>query len=89
MGLHKVILAAYMLFPFLHHAAFKNLQSLEICGGLLTDAGVKNIREIVSLTQLNLSQNCKLTDKSLELISGIFCMSSFLHILHPFSTIMI
>lgn len=59
----------------LHLAAFKNLQSLEICGGGLTDAGVKNIREIVSLTQLNLSQNCNLTDKTLELISGIFLLA--------------
>lgn len=59
----------------LHLAAFKILQSLEICGGGLTDAGVKNIREIVSLTQLNLSQNCNLTDKTLELISGIFLLA--------------
>lgn len=54
---------------------FKNLQSLEICGGGLTDAGVKNIKDLVGLTWLNLSQNCKLTDKSLELISGIFGFS--------------
>lgn len=50
---------------------FKNLQSLEICGGGLTDAGVKNIKDLTCLTVLNLSQNCNLTDKSLELISGI------------------
>ncbi|RVW67805.1 hypothetical protein CK203_066178 [Vitis vinifera] len=49
---------------------FKNLQSLEICGGGLTDAGVKNIKDLTCLTVLNLSQNCNLTDKSLELISG-------------------
>lgn len=54
---------------------FKNLQSLEICGGGLTDAGVKNIKDLVGLTWLNLSQNCNLTDKSLELISGIFGFS--------------
>lgn len=49
---------------------FKNLRSLEICGGVLTDAGVKNIKELSSLVCLNLSQNSNLTDKTLELISG-------------------
>lgn len=48
----------------------KKLQSLEICGGGLTDAGVKNIKDLSSLTLLNLSQNSNLTDKTLELISG-------------------
>ena len=52
---------------------FKNLQSLEICGGGLTDAGMKNIKVLASLTLLNISQNCNLTNKSLELISGMFC----------------
>ncbi|CAI0388764.1 unnamed protein product [Linum tenue] len=50
---------------------FKNLQSLEICGGGITDAGVKNIKELSHLTVLNLSQNSNLTDKTLELISGL------------------
>ncbi|KAG6771359.1 hypothetical protein POTOM_022710 [Populus tomentosa] len=50
---------------------FKNLKSLEICGGGLTDAGVKNIKDLVHLTVLNLSQNTNLTDKTLELISGL------------------
>lgn len=57
----------------------KNLQSLEICGGGLTDAGVKNIKQLSSLTLLNLSQNCNLTDKTLEMISGMFfylCMQT-------------
>lgn len=48
----------------------KNLQSLEICGGGLTDTGVKNIKDLSSLTLLNLSQNSHLTDRALELISG-------------------
>ncbi|MQM03898.1 hypothetical protein Taro_036692 [Colocasia esculenta] len=52
-------------------ADFKNLQSLEVCGGSVTDAGVKNIIELTSLTHLNLSQNSSLTDKTLELISGL------------------
>lgn len=58
-------------FPLLLLLAFKKLRSLEICGGGLTDAGVKNIKELTSLTLLNLSQNNLLTDKSLESISGI------------------
>uniref|UniRef100_A0A2C9UL19 Uncharacterized protein n=1 Tax=Manihot esculenta TaxID=3983 RepID=A0A2C9UL19_MANES len=52
-------------------ADFKNLECLEICGGGLTDAGVKNIKELAHLTVLNLSQNASLTDKTLELISGL------------------
>ncbi|XLU49531.1 hypothetical protein S245_044345, partial [Arachis hypogaea] len=48
---------------------FKNLQFLEICGRELTDGGVKHIKEMTSLTQLNLSQNCNLTDKILKLLS--------------------
>lgn len=61
------------MFP--HQTGFKKLQSLEICGGGLTDAGVKNIQGLISLRRLNLSQNCNLTDKTLELISGIFYLS--------------
>ncbi|KAL6125426.1 hypothetical protein ACLB2K_073485 [Fragaria x ananassa] len=55
---------------------FKNLQSLEICGGELTDAGVKNLKDLVCLTWLNLSQNRSLTDKSLEVISGLTALVS-------------
>lgn len=57
---------------------FKNLRSLEICGGALTDAGVKNIKELSSLVCLNLSQNSNLTDKTLELISGTFAFLCFI-----------
>lgn len=62
---------------FKHRTAvsvFKNLQSLEACGGLITDAGVKNIKDLKALTLLNLSQNGNLTDKTLELISGTFSL---------------
>ena len=52
-------------------AGFKNLKSLEACGGFITDAGVKSIKDLKALTLLNLSQNVNLTDKTLELISGI------------------
>lgn len=52
------------------YSDFKNLKSLEICGGGLTDSGIKNIKDLSSLTLLNLSQNCNLTDKTLEMISG-------------------
>lgn len=56
-------------------AGFKNLQSLEICSGGLTDNGVKNIKDLTSLTLLNLSQNGSLTDRTLELISGMSLFS--------------
>ncbi|XLT51254.1 hypothetical protein HN873_043858 [Arachis hypogaea] len=55
---------------------FKNLQFLEICGRELTDGGVKHIKEMTSLTQLNLSQNCNLTDKILKLLSGMTALRS-------------
>ena len=60
-------------------ADFKNLLSLEVCGGFVTDAGVKNIKDLKALTLLNLSQNVNLTDKTLELISGIVlpCRNKF------------
>ncbi|KAI5014368.1 hypothetical protein ZWY2020_055758 [Hordeum vulgare] len=55
---------------------FKGLQSLEACGGLITDAGVKNIKDLKALTLLNLSQNGNLTDKTLEIISGLTSLVS-------------
>ncbi|PWA75737.1 F-box/LRR-repeat protein 14 [Artemisia annua] len=50
---------------------FTNLQSLDICSGGITDAGVKNIKDFHSLVFLNLSQNHRLTDASLALITGL------------------
>nr|CAB3485044.1 unnamed protein product [Digitaria exilis] len=50
--------------------------SLEVCGGLITDAGVKNIKDLKALTLLNISQNNNLTDKTLELISGLTALVS-------------
>lgn len=58
-------------------ADLKNLHSLEICGGGLTDAGVKNIKDLASLKLLNLSQNYNLTDRTLEMLSGMFCLVPF------------
>jgi len=43
---------------------------------LITDAGVKNIKDLKALTLLNLSQNGNLTDKTLELISGLTALVS-------------
>ena len=43
---------------------------------MITDAGVKNIKDLKALTLLNLSQNGNLTDKTLELISGKFSLFS-------------
>lgn len=72
----KCCMCINVLLPirFISKTDFKNLQSLEICGGGLTDTGVKNIQGLASLTLLNLSQNCNLTDKTLELISGIILL---------------
>lgn len=72
---HTILSYSYV---FSYQTDFKNLQSLEMCGGGLTDAGVKNIKDLASLTLLNLSQNYNLTDKTLELASGIFCLSSLI-----------
>jgi hypothetical protein len=49
---------------------FKQLQTLELCGGGNTDAGVRNIKDLTSLTSLNLSQNMRLTDNALQYLSG-------------------
>lgn len=58
---------------------FKKLQSLELCGGSITDAGVKNIKDLTSMMSLNLSQNSHLTDGALEFILGISLSSLNLH----------
>ncbi|PWA49145.1 leucine-rich repeat family protein [Artemisia annua] len=42
-----------------------------ICSGGITDAGVKNTKDLRSLVLLNLSQNHCLTDASLALITGL------------------
>lgn len=49
---------------------FKNLQTLELCGGGISDAGVRSIKDLTLLTSLNLSQNMRLTDNALPFISG-------------------
>jgi hypothetical protein len=51
-------------------ADFKKLQTLELCGGGITDVGVKNIKDLTSLTSLNLSQNGRITDNALQHLSG-------------------
>jgi hypothetical protein len=62
---------------------FKNLQSLEVCSGFITDAGVKNIKDLKAMRLLNLSQNRNLTDKTLELISGTCSLKLVLSIHLP------
>jgi hypothetical protein len=52
---------------------------LELCGGSITDAGVKNIKDLTSMMSLNLSQNSHLTDGALEFILGISLSSLNLH----------
>lgn len=71
LGFGIIVTLWLIVFPVYFDSDFKNLKSLEICGGGLTDAGVKNIKDLSSLTVLNLSQNSNLTDKCLEMISGI------------------
>eukprot|EP00252_Welwitschia_mirabilis_P007649 TRINITY_DN1924_c0_g1_i6.p1 TRINITY_DN1924_c0_g1~~TRINITY_DN1924_c0_g1_i6.p1 ORF type:complete len:113 (-),score=7.71 TRINITY_DN1924_c0_g1_i6:431-769(-) len=50
---------------------FKKLRSLELCGGGITDVGVRNMKDLTLLTSLNLSQNSSLSDVALEYISGM------------------
>lgn len=77
-----------LIYPFVLSIfqLFKSLQSLEIYGGGLTDTGVKNIKDLASLTLLKLSQNDHLTDKSLESISGMCTNIFFICYLFPFQT---
>lgn len=56
---------------------FKKLQTLELCGGGITDVGVKNIKDLTSLTSLNLSQNSRITDNALHHLSGKACQLDF------------
>jgi hypothetical protein len=50
---------------------------LELCGGGITDVGVKNIKDLTSLTSLNLSQNSRITDNALHHLSGKACQLDF------------
>jgi Leucine-rich repeat (LRR) protein len=50
---------------------FKKLQSLELCGGGITDTGVSKIKDLTLLTSLNLSQNLRITDNALQYLSGM------------------
>lgn len=71
LGLAHFQLIWLIYIPYACLPDFKNLVSLDICGGRITDAGVKNIGNLSSLMILNLSQNLKLTDTALEWISGL------------------
>ena len=48
----QVMFSVYEDFQF---SVFKNIRSLEVCGGLITDAGVKNIKVLKALTLLTFS----------------------------------
>lgn len=49
----------------------------ELYGVSIIDADVKNIKDLISLTLLDLSQNSNLTGKTLELVSGLTALISF------------
>ena len=42
----------------------KRLQTLELCGGQVTDAGVNQLRDLRGLTALSLAHNKRITDAS-------------------------
>ena len=60
-----------LLIFFMLKADFKNLQSLEICDGFLTDDEMDIIKGLTSLELLNLSNDAFLRDMTLESISGV------------------
>lgn len=49
----------------------KRLESLEVCGGGITDAGVRHLAPLTALTNLNLSQNLRISDAGLTSLSPL------------------
>ena len=48
-----------------------SLESLEICGGAVTDRGVSHMGPLMSLKHLSLAQNARITDASLLTVSAL------------------
>lgn len=49
----------------------KRLQTLELCGGQVTDAGVNQLRDLRGLTALSLAHNKRITDASVPHFAGM------------------
>jgi hypothetical protein len=53
-----------------------DLTSLDICGGLITDAGLKALKDLIALKRLNLSQNEGITSDGVAHLSGLYNLRS-------------
>ena len=53
-----------------------NLRHIEICGGGLSDEGVRVLAELSELRCMNISQNGGVTDRSVPLLAGLPVLES-------------
>ncbi len=60
-----------MLLTFLLCRHLQKLESLEICGGRVTDLGVAVLSTVPSLTSLSLAHNLAITDTALPLLARL------------------
>eukprot|EP00736_Rhodelphis_marinus_P006341 Rmarinus@m.29668 len=55
----------------LHLAMLPNLRKLEVCGGLLTDVGMRTLGRMTTLTFLNITQNFRVTDLGVKYLARL------------------
>ena len=60
-----------MLLLFLSRRHLQKLESLEICGGRVTDLGAAVLSTVPSLTSLSLANNLAITDTALPLLARL------------------
>ena len=60
-----------IVLTFLFRRHLQKLESLEICGGRVTDLGVAVLSTVPSLTSLSLAHNLAITDTALPLLARL------------------
>lgn len=69
-----VMLPVPMQLP-LHCRNLTSLESLEICGGAITDKGVAHMSALQNLQHLSLAQNSRISDTSLMVLSNLAALT--------------
>jgi len=64
---------------YLARSGIETLETLEVCGGLVTDAGIVHLTHLPSkLRRINLSQNNSITDRGVQVLAAAYglCLKS-------------
>jgi hypothetical protein len=59
------------VYPARLNRPFRQLERLEICGGGVSDEGVKELMWLTGLQHLSLAQNSRITDRASLFLSGL------------------